>query len=57
MIAAMKHEKVSEDERHKILEYHKQNFKPGQITALLWAEYGTARRWGTIRKVIDDAGL
>ena len=57
MIAAMKHAKVSDEERKRILEYHRRKFKPSQITSLLWAEYGTARRYATIRKVIDDAGL
>ncbi len=57
MIAAMKHAKVSDEERQKILEYHRRGFNPTQIVPLLWSEYGTARRSGTIEKAISDADL
>jgi len=55
MIAAMKHSKVSNEERMKILEYHKEGFNASQMVPLLWAELGKARRSNTIQKVIDDS--
>jgi fatty acid-binding protein DegV len=57
MIAAMKHSKVSTEERKKILEHYREGLKANQIVPLLWAELGTARRSGTIQKVIDDSRI
>lgn len=57
MIASMKHTKVNDEERQKIIEYYRRGFNPSQIVPLLWSEYGSARRSGTIEKVIRDADL
>jgi len=57
MIASMKHSKVSEEERKRILEYHQQGIKVNQIGSLLWVDFGKYRRFSTVKKVIKDAGL
>jgi hypothetical protein len=54
MISSMKWTKVSDKEREKILEYHREGFNANQIGPLLYAEFGKARRSGTIQKVIKD---
>ncbi|MHA1423449.1 MAG: hypothetical protein ACTSRQ_16775 [Candidatus Thorarchaeota archaeon] len=53
----MKHSKVSEEERKRILEYHQQGIKVNQIGSLLWVDFGKYRRFSTVKKVIKDAGL
>lgn len=57
MFASMKHTKVSNEERERILEYYGQGINSSQIGPLLYAEFGKARRSNTILKVINDAGL
>jgi hypothetical protein len=56
MIASMKWTKVSDEERDKILEYHRRGIIANQIVPLLWSEFGKTRRSGTIQKVIKDFG-
>jgi hypothetical protein len=56
MFASMKYTKVSDEERKRILEYHRQGVNSSQIGPLLYAEFGKARRSITIQKVINDAG-
>jgi hypothetical protein len=55
MIASMKWTKVSNEEREKILEYHRRGINANQIVPLLWTEFGKARRSGTIQKVINES--
>ena len=52
MIGSMKWKPVSEDERRTILHLHGQGHTLGEITSLLWAEFGIARRPSTVRGVI-----
>ncbi len=52
MIASMKWKPVSEDEREIILHLHRQGHTLGEITSLLWAELGIARRPSTVKGVI-----
>ena len=52
MINSMKWTPVSKDELKIILQLHRQGHTFGEITVLLWAEYGIARRPTTIRNII-----
>lgn len=52
MIRSMKWTPVSKEELKFMLELHRQRYTFGQITVLLWAEHGIARRPTTVRDIV-----
>ncbi|MFX1370146.1 MAG: hypothetical protein ACFFAY_16265 [Promethearchaeota archaeon] len=54
MIAAMDRTRVTEQERRFILRLASEGHTPGEISSLLWAELGKARRTPTIYRVISN---
>ena len=57
MLDSMVHRKIQGEEKDVIIRLHKDGLTDGQITSMLWADYGIARRPTTIRGFLKRQGV